>query len=144
MDIEDQVCSLELAKRLKELGVRQNSVWYWYDGVLTIKTHGNNLLAGTDFYPIRSLGDGELVSAFTVAELGNMLAEVKREWNPHDRVKFPAYYIGQSGTENGWDVVSPWKTAVASEKEADSRAKLLEFWIENIKLTGIVVSWLNP
>ena len=29
MKLEDQVCSLELAKRLKELGVPQKSLFYW-------------------------------------------------------------------------------------------------------------------
>ena len=29
MKLEDQVCSLELSKRLKELGVKQDSLWYW-------------------------------------------------------------------------------------------------------------------
>jgi len=29
MKLEDQVCSLELAKRLKELGVEQESLFYW-------------------------------------------------------------------------------------------------------------------
>jgi hypothetical protein len=28
--LEDQVCSLELAKRLQELGVRQDSYFGWY------------------------------------------------------------------------------------------------------------------
>lgn len=30
MKLEDQVCSLELAKRLKELGVSQLSLCYWW------------------------------------------------------------------------------------------------------------------
>ena len=31
MKLEDQVVSLDLAKRLKELGVRQESFWAWYE-----------------------------------------------------------------------------------------------------------------
>ena len=30
MKLEKQVCSLELAKRLKELDVKQESLWYWH------------------------------------------------------------------------------------------------------------------
>jgi hypothetical protein len=29
MELEKQVVSLELAKKLKQLGVRQESFWYW-------------------------------------------------------------------------------------------------------------------
>ena len=29
MKLEQQVCNLELAKKLKELGVKQESLWYW-------------------------------------------------------------------------------------------------------------------
>jgi hypothetical protein len=29
MNLEQQVCSLELAKRLKELGVKQDSFFFW-------------------------------------------------------------------------------------------------------------------
>ena len=31
MELEKQVCSLELAKRLKQLGIKQNSVWWWIE-----------------------------------------------------------------------------------------------------------------
>ena len=31
MNIEEQVCSLELSKRLKELGGKQESLFYWID-----------------------------------------------------------------------------------------------------------------
>ena len=31
MPLEQQVCSYELAKRLEELGVRQESVFWWVD-----------------------------------------------------------------------------------------------------------------
>ena len=34
MPVEHQVCSHELAKRLAELGVRQESVFWWVDGKL--------------------------------------------------------------------------------------------------------------
>jgi hypothetical protein len=31
MKLEDQVCSLELAKRLQELGVKRESLFYWHE-----------------------------------------------------------------------------------------------------------------
>lgn len=71
MKLEQQCISLSLAKRLKELGVKQESLFSWYkytsgdmnDGVEeTFK-----LMQGT---PHKNTSE---VSAFTVAELGEML-----------------------------------------------------------------------
>lgn len=66
MKIEDQVCTLEQAKKLKELGVNQTSHFAWIDEGQLISRDKNvkelQLLAiATDF-----------TSAFTVAELGVM------------------------------------------------------------------------
>lgn len=64
MKIEDQVCSLELAKRLKELGVKQDSLFYWHN---------------ISIYPMVIYGDStewsgdRLISAFTSSELSKML-----------------------------------------------------------------------
>src|SRR5712671_5636785 len=72
---EKQVCSLDLYRRLKELGVEQESVFYWCT------------ISGTNQADLRpaivwfgkelDLGHvyGEEISAFTVAELGEMLPE---------------------------------------------------------------------
>jgi len=72
MKLEDQVCSLELAKRLKELGVKQESLFQWRrwspkDG----STYIDNEWRISIFKD--STGKYEVVSAFTVAELGEML-----------------------------------------------------------------------
>ena len=64
MPVEHQVCSHELAKRLAELGVRQESVFWWVDGKLTY-TGGRASHA--------PLHGG--IAAFTVAELGEMLPD---------------------------------------------------------------------
>lgn len=81
MKLEDQIVSLELAKKLKELGVKQESVFYWqvyYDGednpVLEYKPKSTS---GWE----TDLGDAEhpenlrYFSAFTVAELLQLLKE---------------------------------------------------------------------
>jgi hypothetical protein len=70
MELEDQVCRLELAKRLKALGVKQESLFQhvnnpigmagwqiWYEGRVP------NVLGE----------NAEWCSAFTVSELGEML-----------------------------------------------------------------------
>lgn len=71
MKLEDQVCSLELAKRIKELGVKQESQFYWFK---------NNI----EGYPLKGRGDligyypeaikERFTSAFTCSELGEMLS----------------------------------------------------------------------
>lgn len=47
MNIEDQVCSLELAKKLKELGVEQDSLWYW------IEVSDDEMYSSRDFFTPR-------------------------------------------------------------------------------------------
>ena len=63
MKLEEQVCSLELAKKLKELGVKQESYFWYYE------LYGDNAWS---LGPLNKSGNHTL-SAFTVAELGEML-----------------------------------------------------------------------
>lgn len=68
MILEQQVCSLDLAKRLKELGVRQESLFWWgYQGDCTM------LRIDKESFPEKDNGGLVPCSAFTVAELGEML-----------------------------------------------------------------------
>src|SRR5215470_19529204 len=64
MPLEQQVCSYELAKRLAELGVRQESVFWWVNKKVTYT-------GGRASHAPRH---GE-IAAFTVAELGEMLPD---------------------------------------------------------------------
>ena len=41
MELEKQVCSLDLAKRLKELGAKQNAYWTWYTNAGTAELMHN-------------------------------------------------------------------------------------------------------
>ena len=73
MELEKQVVNLELSKRLKELGVKQDSIWWWV------------LLEGYfDYQLVRPpIGDKEIKDccrAFTVAELfGKSMDETSLE-----------------------------------------------------------------
>jgi quinol monooxygenase YgiN len=82
MKIEQQVCTLEQAKKLKELGLAQNSNFrycFFRDNSFQLE-----MMICEDWY---SLDDGALhnwsnskeyfVATFTVAELGIMLPEMK-------------------------------------------------------------------
>ena len=73
MKLEQQVCSLELAQKLKELGVKQESLFYW-----TYSNMFGNITFYLQYFPEIEGGYDGLendVSAFTVAELGEMLPE---------------------------------------------------------------------
>jgi hypothetical protein len=97
MKLEQQVTSLDLSRRLKELGVGQESLWYW----IFDNTHTSSLRASDrdeshhtwkvkwrwwDNELFERLPDKDKIAAFTVAELGEMLP---------DRVRYQK-------TPNGW------------------------------------------
>ena len=123
MKLEDQVCSLDLAKRLKELGVKQESAFYWFPfggGVhkwqLTKKILDMDALRGWRSYE-KNNKDFSFYAAFTVAELGEMLPSVYRtrrtalgEWLSYSN-------DAMNGPEDHQETVS--------ESEADARAKML-------------------
>jgi hypothetical protein len=70
MTLEHQVTSLELSKRLKELGVKQESLFLW------VKACGSgewSLKSDEAFDHMASLAADDEVAAYTVAELGEML-----------------------------------------------------------------------
>ena len=76
MELSEQCVSLELAKRLKELGVKESSLFYWIG-----KKNVDIAVFGIMFiHEFANLEDGtldqyEFYSAFTVAELGEMLPD---------------------------------------------------------------------
>lgn len=83
MKLENQVVSLELAKKLKELGVKQESLYYW-NYIVSSSYEGN------DDHATRREGwklemahwedeKAQWCSAFTVAELGEILSKVSGE-----------------------------------------------------------------
>jgi hypothetical protein len=131
MKLEQQVCSLELAKRLKELGAIQESVFAW-----SRPSHVEDFqiirMANCEavVWENRTSTDGtireKIISAFTVAELGEMLP------------KFYATYK-ESGSAHLWrcqDTLSDGgEPYIRSENEADARAKMVIHLIENKLLT---------
>ena len=122
MKLEDQVVSLELAKRLKELGVRQHGEFYWCN-----PENSKGELIGDKWVVYRK--DGYTVldddpSAFTVAELGEMLP-----WTVYTRRTADESKAGRI-----WNCFhNPRKDEFFSEcdlTEADARAKMLIYLIE--------------
>lgn len=132
MKLEDQLSSLEPSKRLKELKVKQESLWYWYktrnnkwqlaleDGTATDDGGKSTFHHGYRFDLSK-----KLYSAFTVAELGEMM--------PKEANGFELRCIKLAGyKDNKWQVAY-WEISHEDEvrfeeyvgTEADARAKML-------------------
>lgn len=116
IQIEKQVCSLELAKRLKELGVKQDSVFSWL----------NNDHHGTDNWYVFLTHYEYLIevpeyAAFTVAELGDML-----------RCTFETFFGGRLWYVTMVTSGKQWE----ADTEANARAKMLIYLLENKLITA--------
>lgn len=118
MTLEKQVCNLDLAKRLKELGVKQESLFWWHESRTnrSEKTGFESLKTGK-FYLHQSKGD---YSAFTVAELGEMLPDKYRSFRAS-----AGYWECRFTDEQGYE------TSSGGDTEADARAKMLIYLLEN-------------
>lgn len=126
MKLEQQVCSLELATKLKELGVKQESYFVW---------HGD----GSEENPwkvfIRSQ-TGSNIPAFTVAELGEMLPRVVTK---DEKLYLLTPSAGGNGLRfidyvtyhNGVGTFLAAYPYIEGDTEADARAKMLIYLIEN-------------
>lgn len=128
MNITSQVCSLEQAKKLKQLGVTQNSFLYWHLG----KVSGTWLLINE----IHSLISNEDYSAFTVGELGVMLpyGQFLSGYMIHDDWGCGWYPI----KEELWDHSNQkCEHSVHADTEAQARAALLIYLIENKHAVGV-------
>jgi hypothetical protein len=109
MKLEQQVCSLQLAKRLTELGVKHESFLIWRKS-----QHGNGWLV--EGY--KTADQSEHYAAFTVAELGSLLPNGTISW-------FDPYNDWQCKTSNSKKHIKrQWS-------EADTRARMLIYLIEN-------------
>jgi hypothetical protein len=119
MKLESQVTSLELSKRLKELGVKQDAEFIWKK--LGKKWYVMNIGFSVDLPKTE-------FSAFTVAELGEMF---DREMKIHSgkTVNCPELYYCSylESNEEGWNKVH-WHGA---DTEAGARAKMLIYLLEN-------------
>jgi len=133
MKKEKQVCSLELARKLKKLNCKQESLFWWCewaDRKPTIEYVENY---DKDFI-VETGGSMDRCSAYTVAELGEMLHKDTKN------NKFPFYCstqcISRTDKTRNWMCFkgTGWvrnELQFNAEKEADARAKMLIYLIEN-------------
>jgi hypothetical protein len=119
MKLENQVCSLDLAKRLKELGVKQESLFWW--------VWGHNVQRELNYGRI----EDDNFAAFTVAELGEMLpCFFKTEENGYVNL------VIRKMADNDWHIeYVSYKEVIYKitevVTEADARAKMLIYLKEN-------------
>lgn len=125
MKLESQVTSLDLAKRLDELNVKQESAFYWCEYTY----YNDERMLSTEWIlkdkkqQIREIG--LCFPAFTVAELGEMLPHDERFIlmnfeNGHCQMFMD---LGLNPTDKG--------TYFEASTEADARAKMLIYLLEN-------------
>lgn len=119
MELEKQVVNLEIAKRMKELGFKQESLFWWKDGQLEFS---DGILPECD--PAI-----EIYSAFTLSEMGKFLPmsvdDRNMDFNLRVRrysdhlLKFKKYwsYAYTRGFIKLFDAIA--------DNEVDARAKLI-------------------
>ena len=127
MKLESQLVNKELSQRIKELGVKQESLWWWLK--TEEPTHTSWDIRGNKFREDFLSCARRLfaISAFTVAELGEMLPEKYRTIKK---------YNASSGKMQ-WSCYDPngeGFVETISNTEANSRAKCLIYLIENKKI----------
>jgi len=149
MELSQQVTSLELSKRLKELGVKQVSLFYWYDttseGGVEVEPKYNNDVLGYHIEKYPQLYH----SAFTVSELGEMLPKlIKNKYHlalgflggkgtsiPSETLWFVGYReIITQETENAhygdYLQIDRHIAHTSGIREVDARAKMLIYLLE--------------
>jgi hypothetical protein len=118
MKLEHQVCSLDLAKRLKELGVRQESEFYWR------KIREGDWMLVSAYETIgQHHPEVEHVRAFTVAELGEMLPSFCRFWR-NGKKSGPLAWTGH------YEPIDDSAFGELGDTEAEVKAKMLIHLIE--------------
>lgn len=138
-DVEWQVTSLKLSKRLKDLGVPQDSLWYWIRSNFLRDKHLDHYLKSYEDGLVRTLLRDQperVCSAFTVAELLRDLPEYVEHPNQ------PLVLVRDTDTHGllcGYDE-DLVRLAASSAKDADALAKLRIHLIEKgiIDLKGKV------
>lgn len=143
MKLEQKVCSIESSKKLKKLGVKQESSFYWVDTHTSFERiillyENESVHIGSNDYFISDFDEKDVLSAFTVAELGEILPKrisigidsyhIEFAWliDPHslesEAYVFYVEEIGDCANEH-WPCVG--------KTEAEARAKMLIYLLEN-------------
>ena len=135
LKLQKQVTSLELSERLKELGIKQESLFYW----VSMKFKGADISSGTEkCEPYLRYGHGGwvsdvCVSAFTSTELGEWLPQYLKE-DSSKGISFAVETDGLSIRKRydgiGWVIGYRHRQEVALH-EPEARGLMAEYLIKN-------------
>lgn len=159
MNLSDQCCSLEQAKELRELGVRQDSLFYHFPNpnIPSVKKkykltdynvrYGKEQI-GKETHSIKTLvlngSFSSTYSAFTVAELCVMLGDMYPSWSfipkRGKKKKWIATVINKNEKPDGKNITTAPEFDRYAETQADALAILL---IATIKVGHIKVKDVN-
>lgn len=162
MELKDQVCALEYSKKLKELGVPQESLFWWQatythplgyecEDCSKFKRADGNFEPHPCGYHVAFYEDGKGfdISAFTIAELGEMLpGMLKHQYVPDAEM----YWLDCEKSGSDWRIVyrklgtfdyfqiltGAHETSIleaVTDTEANARAKMLIYLLEQKLIT---------
>lgn len=136
MELKSQVTSLELSQRLEKLGVKQASLFWWVNWSKEI--HSEGAPEGWELENGPHYKGCESISAFTVAELGEILPMYLNSEN----LAGLAYRLFTTWNDTeGWSCAYCMPSGAGdfalqvANTEADARAKLLIYLLENNLIT---------
>ena len=122
-------CSLELSKRLKELGVKQESLFYWISNLFM-----NKYFLSMEGGFSKEYHKDDFVSAFTASELGKMLPFEVVKNNEVAHLQMIKTIDGKWAMAYIIRIDLPplvWIKEENEENEANVRAKMVILLLEN-------------
>ncbi len=143
LPLERHVCNLTISKRLRDLGVSQDTIWGWYDKRdLTIRGKGKTeyylaIIVHEGLIP-NSHADGVkslICAAPDSSELGEMLPPKIKKGEKYYRIwgikGINCYEVKLLSMEERYDEIY----YTTDYTEADARAKMLIYLLENKIIT---------
>jgi hypothetical protein len=136
MNLESQVCSLEIAKRLKELGCEQKSLFFW--------SSFNNkwyLQDSSNGSPMQEfIENNRVIVAYTVAEIEKLLPSILKYGNCtayleyHHKNRELGYWLdgeNEYGKYHNLIVINQEYCHYQATTMADAYGKMLIYLLEN-------------
>lgn len=139
MNLESQVCTLEQARKLKELGVDEDNYFYWlFEDVILSDIERSKVVTCQNLMVINNLMSS--IKAYTSSELGEMISAIcdlgweqsiitafkDKKYNKI-HFKYPSKEEGCGIYDNGFDMYYFSKIML----EAHARAEFLIYLLDN-------------